>query len=108
MDYDKTELPSNYNRARELSGDAMRMWLDRLTTHIPTSEITSIIDLGCGTGRFSGALAKEFLAHVLGIDPSEKMLLQAGRKAVPENVAFVRGSGEWPAPIEWSGLNVSA
>ena len=72
----------------------MRMWLDRLTTHIPPSEITGIIDLGFGTGRFSGALAKGFSAHVLGIDPSEKMLSQVRRKAVPENVAFVQGSGE--------------
>jgi ubiquinone/menaquinone biosynthesis C-methylase UbiE len=93
MDYDRTELPTNYDRARDLSHAAMRLWLDRLTAHVPPPEVKAIIDLGCGTGRFSAALAGAFLARVTGIDPSEKMLAEARAKDSGD-VVFRRGSGE--------------
>jgi ubiquinone/menaquinone biosynthesis C-methylase UbiE len=93
MDYDRTELPTNYDRARGLSDVAMRLWLDRLTAHVPRPEIKEVIDLGCGTGRFSAALAQAFAARVTGIDPSEKMLAEARSKA-SGTIAFRHGSGE--------------
>jgi ubiquinone/menaquinone biosynthesis C-methylase UbiE len=93
VDYDQTELPTNYQRARGLSDAAMRLWLGRLTAHVPPGEIEEIIDLGCGTGRFSAALANAFAARVTAIDPSEKMLAEARRKA-STNVMFRRGAGE--------------
>jgi ubiquinone/menaquinone biosynthesis C-methylase UbiE len=93
MDYDRTDLPTNYDRARGLSDAAMRLWLDRLTAHVPPPEVEDIIDLGCGTGRFSAALAEAFSARVTGIDPSEKMLAEA-RAKLCGNVVFRRGSGE--------------
>lgn len=94
VDYDKTELHTHYDRARGLSDAAMSMWLDRLKAHIPSSQISEILDLGCGTGRFSMALADGFSARVLGIDPSDKMLAEACRKGRSDNVVFRRGSGE--------------
>src|SRR5438876_12065580 len=36
----------------------------------------NVLDLGCGTGRLSQALAVHFDATVIGIDPSRKMLTQ--------------------------------
>ena len=93
MDYDRTELPTNYDRARRLSDANMRLWLERVTTHVPPAEVKEIIDLGCGTGRFSAALADAFAARVTGIDPSEKMLAEARSKA-SGSVSFRRGSGE--------------
>jgi ubiquinone/menaquinone biosynthesis C-methylase UbiE len=62
VDYDQTELPTNYDRARGLSDAVLTMWLDRLKAYIPISQIFEIIDLGCGTGRFSAALAEGFSA----------------------------------------------
>jgi ubiquinone/menaquinone biosynthesis C-methylase UbiE len=93
MDYDRTELPTNYDRARGLPDGTMRLWLERVTAHVPPPEVKEIIDLGCGTGRFSAALADAFAARVTGIDPSERMLAEARRKAA-SRVAFRRGSGE--------------
>jgi ubiquinone/menaquinone biosynthesis C-methylase UbiE len=99
MDYDQTELPTNYDRARGLSHAAMRLWLDRLTAHVPPPEIEEIIDLGCGTGRFSAALAQAFSARVTGIDPSEKMLAEARRKA-PRDVVFRKAlASRWRRPM---------
>jgi ubiquinone/menaquinone biosynthesis C-methylase UbiE len=89
MDYDRTELPTNYDHARAVPDATMRLWLERVTAHVPPTEVEEIIDLGCGTGRFSAALADAFAARVIGIDPSEKMLAEARSKAFA-NVVFRR------------------
>jgi ubiquinone/menaquinone biosynthesis C-methylase UbiE len=56
--------------------------------------LNTILDLGCGTGRFSESLAALFDAQVVGIDPSEKMLDQARRKLRDHRVRYERGCGE--------------
>jgi ubiquinone/menaquinone biosynthesis C-methylase UbiE len=93
MDYDRSELPTNYDGARGLSDATMRLWLERVTAHVPPTQVKEIIDLGCGTGRFSAALADAFAARVIGFDPSEKMLAEARRKG-SGSVVFRRGSGD--------------
>ena len=55
--------------------------------------MTDIVDVGCGTGRYSSALAERFDAQVVGIDPSEKMLEQA-RAKVSDRVRVERGAAE--------------
>ena len=42
--------------------------------------IRRILDLRCGTGRFTNALAEHFGAEVIGLDPSVRMLEQATSK----------------------------
>ena len=53
-----------------------------------------MLDLGCGTGRFSELLAEHFGVLVIAIDPSRKMLDQARSKRVIENVVYQQGSAE--------------
>jgi ubiquinone/menaquinone biosynthesis C-methylase UbiE len=53
--------------------------------------VSLIIDLGCGTGRFSELLAGHFSAQVIGIDPSLKMLDQARRNPAIGNVVYCQG-----------------
>jgi SAM-dependent methyltransferase len=65
-----------------------------LSTHIDQSAISLIIDLGCGTGRFSELLAAHFSAKVIGIEPSQKMLDQARRKLATKNVMYRQATGE--------------
>jgi malonyl-CoA O-methyltransferase len=43
----------------------------------------SVLDVGCGTGRYCELLAKKG-AKVVGIDPSSKMLERAKRKITPD------------------------
>jgi ubiquinone/menaquinone biosynthesis C-methylase UbiE len=47
-----------------------------------------ILDLGCGTGRFSDALAVHFDADVIGVDPSLKMLTRAREKRREGRVSY--------------------
>src|SRR5438046_9467298 len=52
----------------------------------PGPEIRRVVDLGCGTGRFTGLLADVYGTSVVGVEPSSRML--TGR----EPLAAARGT----------------
>lgn len=94
MDYDRTDIHLRYDAARQLPDETLRLWLDRVASHMPPGAVHTIVDLGCGTGRFSGALAAHFGARVLGIEPSQKMLDTARAALAGRPVALCRGYAE--------------
>src|ERR1700738_3716994 len=94
MDYDQTEIATNYDRARALAPDTARLWLNLLSTYIDQSSMSRVIDLGCGTGRFSKLLAAPFGVQVIGIDPSYKMIEQARNKPTTGNPEYRLGAAE--------------
>jgi len=94
MNYDKTEIPTTYDKARALAPETLRLWQDLLSAYIDRAEMSLVIDLGCGTGRFSEILAAHFGVQVIGIDPSLKMLDQARRKPTIGNLLYWQGSAE--------------
>jgi ubiquinone/menaquinone biosynthesis C-methylase UbiE len=94
MDYDKTDIATSYDKPRALAPETRRLWQDLLSAHIDRGAISLVIDLGCGTGRFSELLAARFGARVIGIDPSRKMVDHARRKPATGNVVYQRGSAE--------------
>ena len=93
MDYDQTTMPSAYDAGRAYAPAVLAFWLRTIAAPLAGDRIADILDLGCGTARYSAALADFFGASVVGVDPSEQMLAEAGRKA-GHNVRFLRGSGE--------------
>ena len=68
MDYDKTEIPATYDKARALSPETRRLWQNLLSVHVDRAEISLVINLGCGTGRFSELLVALFCVPVISID----------------------------------------
>jgi ubiquinone/menaquinone biosynthesis C-methylase UbiE len=94
MDYDGTEIPTTYDKARALVPETLRLWQDLLAVYVDRATMSLVIDLGCGTGRFSELLAAHFGVRVIGIDPSLKMLDQARRKPAIGNVVYCGGSAE--------------
>ncbi len=94
MDYDQTTVPESYDAGREVSADKKRERIARFAQTIGTTDINKIIDLGCGTGRFSGTLAEMFGANVLGVEPSSKMIEQARAKHQDVRLRFMQASGE--------------
>jgi ubiquinone/menaquinone biosynthesis C-methylase UbiE len=94
MDYDKTDIAANYDQARSLLPETLHLWLDLLSPHFDRGGSSLIIDLGCGTGRFTEPLAAYFGVQVVGVDPSQKMVDQARRKPATGNVLYRQGSGE--------------
>jgi ubiquinone/menaquinone biosynthesis C-methylase UbiE len=99
MDYDQLDVATTYDEARALTPARRRRWQRLLSAHVDRTAISLVVDLGCGTGRFSEMLAAELDAQVIGFDPSEKMIDQARRKPATSSIVFGRASAnELPLP----------
>ena len=94
MDYDKTDIAKTYNRGRDLDSEVLQQWMEIVARHIDEKTVQRIVDLGCGTGRFSPSLAERFTASVIGLDPSRKMLAEAQSFRRRDGVAYVCACGE--------------
>ena len=92
MDCDRSDIATTYDQARALTPARHQRWQRLLSAHVDQSAISLVVDLGCGTGRFSEMLAAELGAWVMGFDRSEKMIEQARRKPVAVPVAFAPAS----------------
>ncbi len=94
LDYDKTDIAAVYDSARGYRPEVLQQWLDVFSAYVPKDGVSHIVDLGCGTGRFSEPLAVHFDADVLGLDPSESMLEEARKKILRQGLVFKQASGE--------------
>ncbi len=105
MDYDQTCVPESYDAGREISADKKREFIARFAQTIGSANVHKIIDLGCGTGRFSGALAEIFDANVLGVEPSAKMIERARAKHSDVRLRFLEAPGE-ALPVDDSSIDM--
>jgi ubiquinone/menaquinone biosynthesis C-methylase UbiE len=94
VDYDLTSIPAVYDRGRDHGPEVLNLWMSVIESRVDGRSISTILDLGCGTGRFSEGLASRFGARVVGVDPSEKMLEQARRKRQGNGIHYERGTAE--------------
>jgi SAM-dependent methyltransferase len=93
VDYDKTDIVRAYDLGRGYSTAQLDRWLAVISCSVPKDSLVAILDLGCGTGRYSVALAEHFHARVIALDPSGKMLAEARRKATGK-IGYVRACAE--------------
>lgn len=94
MNYDATNIAATYDRGRDHGPEFLDLWMNVIAAHTKEQRVQTILDLGCGTGRFSKALAVRFDAEVIGIDPSDKMLEQARSKPSDARIRYKHGRGE--------------
>lgn len=94
VNYDETDIAERYDAGRHIPDRAMRVWFDAIKSRISPNEIRQILDVGCGTGRFSTRLAQEFNADVIGVDPAETMLAKARTNTTDPRVTFRVGVAE--------------
>ena len=94
MDYDATDIASTYDRGRDHGPEFLDLWMEAVAAQRRDQDIKTILDLGCGTGRFTEALRARFDAEVIGIDPSKKMLAQARSKQAQGKIRYETGRGE--------------
>jgi trans-aconitate 2-methyltransferase len=66
--------------------------LERVPAQLP---LKSIVDLGCGSGELTRAIAERWPgAHVVGLDSSPQMLARSGDYAIPGRLEFRQGEIE--------------
>ncbi len=82
-----------YDLGRNLTSEATDALMELLRGYV-ARPVNLIVDLGSGTGRFTGALAQAFAAQVLGVEPAANMRATAEAKPHPPTVSFVQGDAE--------------
>lgn len=92
--YDKSKISQFYDKSREMPKETTLLWLNAIAKNIPKKKIKTILDLGCGTGRFTFPLHEFFNAVVYGIDPSNRMLSKSKTKNKTKKIHFKKGQGE--------------
>ncbi len=74
IDYD--QISQIYDDVRQADLDLINAFSER----IQLDEKSRVLDIGCGTGNYTGLLQKVTRAQLFGVDPSQGMLEQAIRK----------------------------
>lgn len=89
--HDSTDSHLRYDQARALQPASLNFWMDSVYSAVNGHLAHTVVDLGCGSGRFSLGLAEKFDAHVIGIDPSRRMLSRAPHR---DRVTYLQASAE--------------
>lgn len=72
-----------FKASREVPRDGLTAWRDAVARHVEPTAATVLLDLGAGTGAFSGAFAAWFHARVVAVEPSAAM-----RARIPQSEAI--------------------
>ena len=83
-----SRIAASYDKGRSLSEQNIELWLGPISKYSKTEEGAKVLDLGCGTGRFTIPMAKQLRYRMVGADYSKEMLDKAQEKDVD-------GSIEW-------------
>lgn len=90
VDYDRTQH-AGYAKGRRLLPVSRRSWQRAFRSLAGERRIRTIVDVGSGTGRFTPALADEFGAEVIGVEPSARMREVAHIESSHPLVSYVPG-----------------
>ncbi len=77
---DYSKIASSYDAGRRLLEQNASRWMDLISTYSGAGPGAQVLDLGCGTGRFSAPMATQLDYHVTGADSSREMLQKARAK----------------------------
>lgn len=77
---DYSKIASHYDKGRPLLRKNISLWMKLISDQIQFDKTSTVLDLGCGTGRFSLPLARELGLNVTGADSSSAMLAIAQTK----------------------------
>lgn len=86
-------MAAAYDRGRTLDASAAEVWRKAMLSFVGSLD-GPVLDLGSGTGRFSGLIAGWFDLPVVGVEPASAMLAEAIRKERDPRVRYVRGAAE--------------
>jgi ubiquinone/menaquinone biosynthesis C-methylase UbiE len=87
-------IATNYPAARAFSPETAATWTAILAPFVARSCPSTVLDLGCGTGRFSALFAARFQARVIGLDPAFAMLRAASQGSSGANLFYAAARSE--------------
>lgn len=93
VDYDD-RLYHGYDAGRELSRDAESAWRAALVRWLPPRRPLSVLELGSGTGRFSGLIADITGGPVYAVEPSYRMRSIAAVEHPHPDVHYLAGRAQ--------------
>jgi ubiquinone/menaquinone biosynthesis C-methylase UbiE len=85
---DYSKIASFYDKGRLLSDEILSLWTDLVSGYAGDPAQTRLLDLGCGTGRFTIAIAERLGYHVTGADMSGEMLARAKEKDTDNRIIW--------------------
>lgn len=77
---DYSKIVEYYDRRRTATGPIIELWTGLISKYINKGRETKLLDIGCGTGRFTLPIAERFHCTVIGADMSIEMLDKAKDK----------------------------
>ena len=77
---DYSKIAEYYDSGRAAAGPIIELWMGFVAKYINKGRETRLLDIGCGTGRFTLPIAKRFNFLVTGADTSTEMLKKAKNK----------------------------
>lgn len=96
---DYSEISEVYDAARTNDRPHMEWWLKRLAEVGGLEPGKLLLDLGCGTGRWTNLLVERTGCDAVGVDSSEEMLVKARAKDRSGRIAWLQGDVYRP-PVE--------
>lgn len=93
VDYDEKQH-AVYARGRAIGPEVLKVWMKAFAAVAPTRRPLAVLDLGCGIGRFTPALADTFGGPVYGVEPSARMRQAAEADAAHRAVTYLEGRAE--------------
>lgn len=85
---DYSQIANTYDDARPLFEESLERWMTLISEKIGSRQRVELLDLGCGTGRFSIPMATRLGYSVTGVDNSEEMLEEARNKEGGDRVEW--------------------
>ena len=85
---DYSKIASVYDKGRSLPDRIINLTLKLISKYSNAQESARVLDLGCGTGRFTIAMSTQLHYRVIGADSSEEMLAKAREKDIEKAIEW--------------------
>jgi SAM-dependent methyltransferase len=85
---DYGQIADTYDASRPLFEEILELWMTLISERVGPRHRVELLDLGCGTGRFSIPIATRLGYSVTGADQSEEMLERARSKEEGDRVRW--------------------
>jgi SAM-dependent methyltransferase len=89
---DYSEIAKYYDSVRLVPTEEL---LSRIVEYGKIDRSSAVLDVGCGTGRFTLGISSAKPFRLLALEPSIEMLKRATLKDEPKRILWIRGDGQY-------------